>query len=194
MPALAPIPPSRGRVDLNPIDHGAREFVQRIASPGLTTAMRLITFFGEGLVLAVAVTLLAILFLLAERKHAALLLAVAMAGAGLLDNLLKHLFHRPRPAPFFGTPLPGSYSFPSGHALTSCCFFVVMAVLLAEREQRHHVRIAIWLGAAMLAAAIGLSRIYLGVHYATDVIAGYTFALIWLYVVVRIFRRYVRHF
>jgi undecaprenyl-diphosphatase len=107
-------------------------------------------------------------------------MAIAMIGAALLDVALKHAFRRPRPAPFFGVPLPLSASFPSGHALASFCFFGVLAALLAHRTRSYWRAALVWLAAAALIAAIGFSRIYLGVHYPTDVIAGYLAAAIWV--------------
>ena len=68
-------------------------------------------------------------------------------------------------------------------ALINCCFFGVMAAILTVRERRRWVRIAIWTVAAVLVALIGLSRIYLGVHYASDVVAGYLAAIVWIFTV-----------
>jgi len=86
---------------------------------------------------------------------------------------LKALVHRPRPQPFFGYPQPNTYSFPSGHALISLCFYLA----LAEIEGRKRA----WrLAAVLFAVAIGLTRIYLGVHYPTDVAAGFATAIAWL--------------
>ena len=178
---------------MNAFDAGARAFAQRIASPGLTYAMRGFSLVGEPSVLVPLAVLLAIFLVLVRRHHAALVLVIVMIGDVLLDSGLKALFQRPRPHPFFDIAPPHSYSFPSGHALASFCFFGVMALLLTAHEPRRRVRIAIRLGAAFMIAAIGLSRIYLGVHYATDVLAGYAFALLWVSIVMRLARRYVRH-
>jgi len=167
---------------LKSIDTGARALAQRIASPSLTRVMRGFSAVGEAPALAALVILAVVWFWMLGRKRDAGLLAITMAGAGLLDEALKLLFHRPRPEPLFGTPLPVSYSFPSGHALASCCFFGVLAALLVVRERRRGVRVVLWVAAGLLVAMIGCSRIYLGVHYATDVIAGYAAALVWLFV------------
>jgi undecaprenyl-diphosphatase len=102
-----------------------------------------------------------------------------VSGSVVLDTSLKLLFHRVRPEPFFG-PLPHSYSFPSGHALSSFCFYGILAGLLDTRIRSLAVRISIWIVAALLVLAIGVSRIYLGVHYPTDVIAGYVAAAVWV--------------
>jgi len=102
-----------------------------------------------------------------------------MAGALVLDISLKYAFHRQRPTPFF-VPLPHTYSFPSGHALFSFCFYGVLAGLIADRVKSRAVEVCVWVAAALLIAAIGLSRIYLGVHYPTDVIAGYVAAAVWV--------------
>jgi undecaprenyl-diphosphatase len=174
------------------VDAGARAFVQSIASPGLTQAMRDFTFVGEWPVLTVLTVLGVVFFLLARRKHAALLLGITMAGAGLIEEFVKPLFHRTRPTPFFGLHRPSTYSFPSGHTLASCCLFGMLAVMLTMGEKRRVVRIAIWVGAVAMAGAIGFSRVYLGVHYATDVMGGYGIAVIWMSVVMWVGRRYTR--
>src|SRR5579862_3947910 len=94
----------------------ARRFVLRIASPELTFAMRIFSLLGEIWMLVGIVALAVAWFLRRGHPHAATLLIISMAGAGILDAALKSLFHRLRPEPFFGTHLPDSYSFPSGHA------------------------------------------------------------------------------
>jgi undecaprenyl-diphosphatase len=106
-------------------------------------------------------------------------LAITMAGVSTLDYVLKLAFHRPRPIAFYGTS-PTSYSFPSGHALGSFCFYGVLAAVLASRATGRKSKFLIWLAAALLVGMIGLSRIYLGVHYPSDVIAGYLAGAVWV--------------
>ena len=114
-------------------------------------------------------------------------LAVTMVGATVLDLALKYGFHRTRPVPFFGA-LPHTYSFPSGHALYSFCFYGVMAGLINARVRSHWLRIAVWSIAVAMVASIGLSRIYLGVHYPSDVVAGYLAGAIWVSTMITIDR------
>jgi undecaprenyl-diphosphatase len=108
---------------------------------------------------------------------------VAALGAEALDQILKLLFDRPRPETFFGFAAPVTHSFPSGHAMVSCCFFGVMAVILAARAPSRLKRTAIFAAAAILVVLIGFSRVYLGYHYPTDVLGGYAAAVVWLAVV-----------
>jgi membrane-associated phospholipid phosphatase len=159
-------------------DFMVRTQVHRYASPGMTKAMVAVSFLGgDGLVAAAFLAL--IVFLWFHWRRATAWLGVTLAGALVLDLTLKFAFHRARPAPFFG-PLPRTYSFPSGHALFSFCFYGVLAGLLADRVRSLPWRILIWTCAALLVLAIGFSRIYLGVHYPSDVIAGYLAAAIWV--------------
>src|SRR5689334_10010650 len=146
----------------------------------LTNALRGFTFVGEWLSIAELTILAILLFYREGRKRASILMTITIIGGAALETILKHLFHRVRPSPFFDTPLPSSYSFPSGHAMLSCCFFGSLAALLAAREPKRSARIAIWTAGALLAAVIGFSRVYLGVHYASDVIAGYASAAVWV--------------
>jgi undecaprenyl-diphosphatase len=160
-------------------DEVVRATVHRLASPNVTSLMLGFSFLGS-VVMQLALTLVAIfLFLYFHRPRAALLLAITMAGAAGLDVVLKLAFHRARPAAFFGTS-PNSYSFPSGHALGSLCFYGALAVILSARTPRRSTRACIWAVALVLIGMIGLSRIYLGVHYPSDVIAGYSAAVVWV--------------
>ena len=159
-------------------DSSVRMWVHGFASPQLTAAMRFITDMGSvGLftVLALAITI----FLIKGWKRAAGWTALSAAGATLLVVTLKYGFHRPRPVPFFGVA-PHSYSFPSGHSLFSFCVYGTLAGVINARVRSLWLRILVWTIAALLVIAIGLSRIYLGVHYPSDVVAGYLAALVWV--------------
>jgi undecaprenyl-diphosphatase len=159
-------------------DLAVRTEVHAHASPGLTRAMIAISFVG-GDGLALAAVLAAAVFLRLHWSRATLWLVITILGAVVLDVSLKLAFHRARPVPFF-VDLPRTYSFPSGHALFSFCFYGVLAGVLAGRARLRWARILIWILAAVLVAAIGFSRVYLGVHYPSDVIAGYLAATLWV--------------
>jgi len=159
-------------------DMSVRMWVHGFASPPMTAAVKFITELGSlGLFIAAAVAIFA--FLLAGWKRAAGWLLLSLAGATVLSLSLKYGFHRPRPVPFFGVA-PHSYSFPSGHSLFSLCFYGTLAGLINARVRSLWLRVVVWLGAGLLVLAIGLSRIYLGVHYPSDVVAGYLAALVWV--------------
>lgn len=162
------------------LDDRIRLAVHAFASPRLTTIMRALSLYGGPAGLVPLGIALAAVFLLKRWKRGALLVVVTMAGAGLLDALLKQSFHRMRPAAFFDYPLPTSASFPSGHAFFAASFFGGLAVLLCARVRNPLLQAFIWTGAAVLALLIGLSRVYLGVHYPSDVLAGYAAATVWV--------------
>lgn len=159
-------------------DMAVRGRVHALASPRLTTAMVALSFLGrEGIIAGCVVSL--IVFWRKRWKRAATWLLITMLGGLVLETVLKLAFHRPRPAPFFG-PLPYTYSFPSGHAISSFCFYGIMAGLLTARLRSRDWRILLWMLAAALVASIGISRVYLGVHYPSDVLAGYLAAAVWV--------------
>jgi undecaprenyl-diphosphatase len=85
--------------------------------------------------------------------------------------------------PFFNLSLPETYSFPSGHSLTSAVFFERSRRFSRRASKSRRVRAAIWIVSTLMFLTIGFSRIYLGVHHTTDVIAGFAAALIWILVV-----------
>jgi undecaprenyl-diphosphatase len=164
--------------DVASFDSAIRNWVHGFASPGLTQVMTVISLFGYNILIVGVIASLAI-FLRLRWRRAAAFMAITMIGAGILDASLKQAFHRVRPPAFFGIA-PANYSFPSGHALASFCFYSVLAGLIAHRARSRRVRVGVGVLAGLMIAAIGMSRIYLGVHYPSDVIAGYLAAAVWV--------------
>jgi undecaprenyl-diphosphatase len=161
-------------------DEAIRALVQEHATPALTAAMRVITLLGSTAFLLALGLLITLIFLVVKWKRSAMLIIFTMAGAFLLNWVLKISFQRERPTPFFDTPLPDSYSFPSGHALLSFCFYGALASIISARTRSLALRIVTWAAAILLAVAIGISRVYLGVHYPSDVMAGFAAAVMWI--------------
>lgn len=164
--------------DTRHFDQAVREWAHSYASAPMTRAMNAISLLGYNILLAELVIALAVFAKLRWRR-AAVWLTIAMAGSLMLDLTLKYIYHRTRPTAYFGMA-PHSYSFPSGHAMCSFCFYGVLAGLLSARTKPLGWRLLIWFTAAALVIAIGLSRIYLGVHYPSDVVAGYLAAAVWV--------------
>jgi undecaprenyl-diphosphatase len=171
------------RGDAMRLDTPIRNAVHARSSPPLTAMMRSLSLIGSEVGLVPLGAILVWWLVAAKRRRAAVVLAVAALGAEALDQIMKLLFNRPRPEPFFGLAAPITHSFPSGHAMVSCCFFGVLAAILAARERSRARRVAIFAAAAILVALMGFSRVYLGFHYPTDVLAGYAAAVVWLGVV-----------
>jgi undecaprenyl-diphosphatase len=161
-------------------DTAVRALVHAHSSVWLTAILRFATILGSSLVVFLVMTSGCVALWITGRRRRALLLAITMLGGSVLMWVLKMGFHRQRPEPFFDTQLPASYSFPSGHAMLSFCLCAAGAALLSVEQKRRWVRAVIWVAAVVLVAAIGYSRIYLGVHYPSDVIAGYLGAQVWV--------------
>ena len=163
------------------LDVRARAVVHSLASPALTRVMLAASLAGGPSALVPAGLLAAVVFLIRGWRRGALLVVITLAGAGLLNWVLKLSFARVRPEPFFDYyALPLSPSFPSGHSLFAASVFGGLAALLSPRLKTHAMRVAVWTGAVALAGLVGLSRVYLGVHYPSDVLAGYSVGLIWV--------------
>jgi undecaprenyl-diphosphatase len=169
-------------------DSAVRGVVHEYASPPVTAIFRFVTNLGDWpVVLAGTLALVGFFVYRRDRDHLGILL-VTMAGAGILDTVLKLAFHRLRPDPFFGA-IPTTYSFPSGHSLISLCFYGLIAGMINFQLDERWQRALVWCVAGLLIGMIGLSRIYLGVHWTTDVVAGYAAALIWMGAVAVMARR-----
>jgi undecaprenyl-diphosphatase len=160
-------------------DASIRNGVHGFAFPAVTALAQAITRLGSIAFLAGAYAVCLVALLLARLRRDAIRLTWIMAGAIAIENGMKYSIQRIRPDAFFGID-PTTYSFPSGHSLLSLCFYLTIAVLIARRVGNAFGRGAILAAAALLIAAIGLSRIYLGVHYPTDVIGGFLVAACWI--------------
>jgi undecaprenyl-diphosphatase len=162
-------------------DLTARAWVRSLETPELSAVMWGASVYGAPIRLLPLSLAAAAVFLLRGWRRGAVLVLVTLAGAAVLDLGLKQLFARARPQAFFDYYLvPKSFSFPSGHALFAVCFFGGLAVLLSHRVRGRLARILLWAVALVLILLIGVSRVYLGVHYPTDVIGGFAVGIIWV--------------
>ena len=147
--------------------------------PLLTLVMRDLTSLGSTavmtLITAVAVVYLA---LVGSRRMAALVLSAMLSGSALVV-VIKGLFARARPDLTFTDLVVSGLSFPSGHTSMSAIAFLTMGALIAATQRRTRERIYILLIAGLLTLLVGLSRIALGVHWATDVMGGWAFGAAW---------------
>jgi undecaprenyl-diphosphatase len=165
--------------DTRQFDDTVRLFAHAHSSTELTSVMRFLSVIGSPLVVTLTALVACIVLWLVGHPRRAILIAVTAGGGSLLMWALKIGFHRHRPDPYFDTRLPSSYSFPSGHAMLSFCLCLSAAALFSAGRKNIWIRISIWAFWVGLSVAIGYSRIYLGVHYPSDVVAGYLGALVW---------------
>jgi undecaprenyl-diphosphatase len=174
------------RQQLNGLDAAISPFLHGFSSPALDAVMEAATFVGSDPVLiGLLIVVLAVLVIGHRPRRELLFLIVALVGSIALNETLKLVFERARPQ-FAWAHVPADYSFPSGHSMNSFVFYgsVGLLIWLLAGRQRGLIAIA---AALVLVAAIGVSRIYLGFHYFTDVIGGYTAGALWLLIVAGIF-------
>jgi len=105
--------------------------------------------------------------------HGVLMVVLSVTAAQLLVQVIKHVVERPRPDAEDQLVHAGGFSFPSGHSATSMAVYATLAFLLIRAADRDRVRVVVGLTGGLIVLAIGLSRVFLGVHYPTDVLAGW---------------------
>lgn len=161
--------------------------IQGLESPGLTGIMKFFTFIGSGK--AVAVIGLIVLFVLYKFLHhrkELILFLWAVIGTSLVNEVLKTIFHRARPTIHRIVEANG-YSFPSGHSMTAFSLYGILAFLLWRHLSTSLSRGLLLIFSFVMIMMIGISRIYLGVHYPSDVLGGFLasgcllFVSIWVY-------------
>lgn len=173
-----------GEGDTAVFDAAVREGVNSFSAPVLTQAMIFFSFVGDWPFLTILGLAIFAFLLYIKWKREAVIFLITNVGELILNFSLKGFYQRSRPEPLFDYALPPSYSFPSGHALGSFCFFGILAWILAANVETTRAKWAIYVAAALLVFLIGLSRIYLGVHYPSDIVAGYLVAAVWTLTVV----------
>ena len=152
-----------------------RAYVHGLSSPALTELSGALNRLGSWKAIYFMTAVVAGALLLLGHRAVAIRLLVVMGVALAANSFIKLLVARPRPEPFFGVA-PDSYSFASGHALFSACFFGFIGLLVASGLPDPWQRAVVLMPTGALIGAIGLSRIYQGVHYPSDVLAGFALA------------------
>jgi undecaprenyl-diphosphatase len=162
------------------LDTWATPFLHGIASPGMDAIMNGLTDLGSTLVIIPVLLVVAALLAWRRRFGALLFLLVVSLGALALNGTMKVLFQRPRPSLPWATVLP-DYSFPSGHTMNALVFYAALALIAWSIAGRRAGLLALAL-AALITFGVGVSRIYLGYHYLTDVVGAVLAGLAWLLV------------
>lgn len=165
------------------VDRTISEYVRHFSSAGMTTLMKWITYSGSAAV-TIAIAIVALLYTHYRKPRylvEAYILSICLSGAWVSNEALKALFRRTRPE-VAALVLAEGYSFPSGHAMTSFAFYGLLGYLLWQYGKRRGSLVGrlCAFGAWLLALTIGISRVYLGVHFPSDVLAGYAAGGVWL--------------
>ncbi|HEY7827821.1 MAG TPA: phosphatase PAP2 family protein [Candidatus Limnocylindrales bacterium] len=168
------------------LDTWATPFLHGIASPGLDAFMNGVTDIGSIYVIPVLFVAVVLGLIWRKRYRAAAFIAVASLGSLVLQASMKLFFARPRPQLPWAAVLP-DYSFPSGHTMNTVIFYGAVALVIWSILGRRSGMIALGV-AVILAFGVGVSRIYLGYHYLTDVVGGMLAGIAWLLVVGAAFR------
>ena len=167
------------------VDHPVARFVTAHRTPALTSAMGVVSTVGGPAAMAGIAVAAGVLVAAAWRSWVPVLeLGVTVAGIIGLTMMFKAVMGLSRPPLAQAVAAADGYGFPSGHAATAAAVCGVAACLATMRIRSGLAQAGIWALAAMLAAAVGLSRLYLGVHWATDVIGGWVFGILWMATIV----------
>jgi len=158
-----------------PFDEPILQFAHQLARDGFDRTFLLVSKLGYGWGVVPADVVLVLVLVALRKFREGLFAAVALAGSALLNVGAKHLFGRARPTLWESIAPETTFSFPSGHAMGSMTFAAVLALLAWPTRWRWWVIVPL----AVFVVMVGLSRVYLGVHYPSDILAGWTAALAW---------------
>ncbi|HUQ85525.1 MAG TPA: phosphatase PAP2 family protein [Candidatus Limnocylindrales bacterium] len=174
------------------------DFIHAFESPLLTKIMKFVTFFGGEIFIGGAVIItISVLILTRHRKDAFLFGFILVFGI-ILNLWLKGFFERARPD-LFAMLIEKTYSFPSGHSMNSFVFFMSISYFIFHNNRNKKLSITLTLISGLIVFLIGISRIYLGVHYPSDVLGGYAAGLLWfvgvllfekILIFLRLFKKY----
>lgn len=166
-------------------------WVQGMESPGMTKWMRVFTWIGSGRpVITITIMFMIVLYIFLGHRRELLFLAAVIAGSAMLNTLLKLAFQRARPT-IHRIAEANGYSFPSGHSMAAFSLYGGLAFLIWKHIPTATGRVMMIIVSAALILAIGLSRVYLGVHYPSDIAGGYFLSGSWLAICIWFYQRYL---
>jgi len=163
--------------EINKFDVTGYTFIsENFISDSVTPIVKVITQFGGEIFL---ILLAIILFLAIKNRKTGFLIWLNLGISALLNQILKHIIQRPRPDEYRIVDASG-YSFPSGHSMVSAAFYGFLIYLIYKNVKNKYLKWGLIGGLGLLIILIGTSRIYLGVHYTSDVLAGFLIAISYL--------------
>lgn len=155
-------------------------------SLSMITLMKIITTLGSTIVIVTGILSVAILF--KDKRYFKIFLIANLIGV-IISSLIKFIVHRPRPTNTMPFSVETSYSFPSGHSMMSMIFYGLVIYYVIKFVKNKYLRYALVGVLSLTIFAVGVSRIYLGVHYATDVVGGFVFGLVYLLVFINVLNK-----
>jgi undecaprenyl-diphosphatase len=161
------------------LDESVIRWLSAHRTSGLDAAMVEVTALGTGIVVMMIVAVAALFLALTQHRYSAILLLASTFGGLVLNEVLKHGFNRPRPTIIVPAVHAVSSSFPSGHAMSAAIVYSTVAYLAARLHKRKWARWLVMTAALSVIAMISFSRLYLGVHYPSDVLAGLVIGFAW---------------
>jgi membrane-associated phospholipid phosphatase len=162
------------------VDENTLRWLEARRTPLMDEAMLQVTTLGDGIVLVVLVGVTALFLWLTQHRWSVYILVLGVFGGQLFSLGLKGAFRRPRPDMIEAITNVSTTSFPSGHAMSATLAYGAVAWLVSRLEPTPALRRATWAVAVLTIIAIGFSRMYLGVHYPSDVLAGFAAGVAWL--------------
>jgi undecaprenyl-diphosphatase len=185
--------------DTQPFDDWVISILRDPANPRLPRGSgwlhevgRDITAIGGATVVTMVVGSAAVYLFLRRKSHAAWLMLFAVTSGVIASTVLKNLIGRERPPVGSDLTTVITYSFPSGHSMLSAVAYLALGTMLARTESQRSVRIFFMTGAVLITLLVGISRVYLGVHYPSDVLGGWTAGLCWAilwWIIARVLQR-----
>ncbi len=175
-----------------PFDLSVMNFIYTFRNLDFARVFLFFTDLGDWQIMTALIVILIIFFLMLGKKQEALFSVATLAVGEALYSFVKILMAVPRPSVFYSLVPRSGFSFPSGHAVGSVVFYGMAGYLIAKMFRRHTPRMIVWATTALIVLGIGLSRIYLGVHWISDVLAGWSLGLAIVFFSITLFKEFNR--
>lgn len=165
-------------------------FIEKLRNDKLTTFMKLATKLSNPeIMIVIAIISIIICIKFIKNKKLSLGIILNLAGITIINQILKFIFRRERPIGYRLIEMSG-YSFPSGHAMVSLAFYGLLIYITKRLVKNKYLKILLIILNIAIIILIGVSRIYLGVHYLSDVLTGYSISIIYLLITTKLLNKY----
>lgn len=164
--------------------------VKQLRTPALTTFMKLITKLSDTGMIIILAIILTLLFIFKWKKpKVAKLIPYSLIMVTSMNQILKFIFQRERPIGYRLIEI-GGYSFPSGHSMVSMAFYGLLIYIICHYVENKYLKNSLIILNILIIIFIGISRVYLGVHYLSDVLTGYSISVIYLLILTKLLKKY----